>query len=65
MDIRHAVEDIIHRGVGELRKLAFGDDSEDAKNLPWSREQAWFLLKQLAAKGEVRDRSMNPCTQAS
>lgn len=53
MDVKHAVEDIIHRGVGELRKLAFGDDSEDAKNLPWSREQAWFLLKRLAAKGEV------------
>lgn len=53
MDVRHAVDDIIHRGVGELRKLAFGDDAEDAKNLPWSREQAWFLLKHLATKGEV------------
>ncbi|KAF7800270.1 hypothetical protein EIP86_011517 [Pleurotus ostreatoroseus] len=53
MTIEQAVDDIVHRGVGELRKNAFGDDNEDAKNLPWSREQAWFLLKQLAKHGEV------------
>ena len=53
MTIEQAVDDIVHRGVGELRKNAFGDDNEDAKNLPWSREQAWFLLKQLAKNGEV------------
>ena len=53
MSIEQAVDDIIHRGIGELRKSAFGDDSEDAKNLSWSREQAWFLLKQLAKRGEV------------
>ncbi len=51
--MQDAVEDIITRGVGELRKNAFGDDVEDAKNLPWSREQAWAVLKQLSRSPEV------------
>ena len=53
MTIEQAVDDIVSRGVSELRKNAFGDDSEDAKNLPWSREQAWKLMKELAKKNEV------------
>lgn len=52
--IEDAVEDIVTRGVSELRKSAFGDDIEDAKNLLWSREQAWTIMKQLARQGEVR-----------
>jgi hypothetical protein len=51
--VEEAVEDIIHRGIGELRKNAFGDDVEDAKNLAWSREQAWAVLKQLSKREEV------------
>lgn len=51
--IEEAVEDIIVRGVGELRKKAFGEDIDDAKSLPWSREQAWIVLKQLACKAEL------------
>jgi hypothetical protein len=51
--VQEAVEDIIYRDVGELRKNAFGDDAEDAKNLPWAREQAWQLVKRLAGKDEV------------
>ena len=51
--IEDAVEDIITRGVGELRKNAFGDDAEDAKDLPWTRAQAWGLMKQLAKEREV------------
>lgn len=51
--MQEAVEDIITRGVGEIRKNAFGDDLEDAKNLPWSREQAWALMKKLSTKSEV------------
>lgn len=54
MTIQEAVDDIIARGVSELRKRAFGDDAEDAKNLAWTREQAWILMKQLAKKPEVR-----------
>ncbi|KAJ7702409.1 exonuclease [Mycena rosella] len=33
--VEEAVEDIIARGVSELRKNAFGDDADDAKSLPW------------------------------
>jgi len=36
-----------------VRKKAFGDDAEDAKNLPWSREHAWSLFKLLSKKSEV------------
>jgi len=51
--VEEAVEDIVNHGVGELRKNAFGDDAEDAKGLPWTREQAWAVLKALAHKSEV------------
>ena len=51
--VEDAMEDIITRGVGELRKNAFGDDTEDAKELPWTRFQAWGLMKRLAKEGEV------------
>ena len=54
MSVQEAVDDVISRGVSELRKNAFGDDVEDAKSLPWTREQAWFLMKQLARQSEVR-----------
>lgn len=49
-----AVDDIVRRGVSELRKNAFGDDMEDAKALPWTREQAWAVLKVLSGANEVR-----------
>ncbi|WVW82700.1 hypothetical protein I302_104711 [Kwoniella bestiolae CBS 10118] len=51
--IKDAVEDIILRNTIELRKAAFGDDSEDAKSLPWNRSQAWRVVKELASKGEI------------
>lgn len=54
MTVEEAVEDIVIRGVSELRKNAFGDDIEDAKSLPWTREQAWILMKQLSKQAEVR-----------
>ncbi|KAJ3978815.1 RNA12 protein-domain-containing protein [Lentinula detonsa] len=53
MDVKEAVDDIISRGVGELRKNAFGDDVEDAKNLPWTRGQAWTLLDLLSKNSET------------
>ncbi|KAJ7184170.1 RNA12 protein-domain-containing protein [Mycena filopes] len=52
-DVAEAVEDIISRGVSELRKQAFGDDADDAKGLPWGREQAWSLFKLLSKQGEI------------
>ncbi|KAF8906048.1 RNA12 protein-domain-containing protein [Gymnopilus junonius] len=54
MKVDEAVEDIINRGVAELRKSAFGDDADDAKNLPWTRYQAWKVLKALSKSPEVR-----------
>lgn len=54
MTVEEAVDDIVLRGVSELRKNAFGDDIEDAKNLAWTREQAWILMKQLSKQSEVR-----------
>ncbi|KAI0807276.1 exonuclease [Fomes fomentarius] len=53
MTVEEAVEDIVIRGVSELRKKAFGDDIEDAKSLPWTREQAWILMKQLSKQAEI------------
>ena len=53
MTAEEAVDDIILRGVSELRKNAFGDDTEDAKSLQWTREQAWILMKQLSKQTEV------------
>ncbi|KAH9997539.1 exonuclease [Russula vinacea] len=48
-----AVEDIIRQGVSELRKRAFGEDVDDARSLPWSREQAWAVLRALARRDTV------------
>lgn len=53
LTVEGAVEDIIQRDVGELRKNGFGDDTEDAKGLPWTREQVWHVLRLLAKKAEV------------
>lgn len=53
MSVEEAVEDIIARGVVELRKNAFGDDVDDAKGLAWTREQAWKVIKMLSQFPEV------------
>ena len=51
--VEGAIEDIITRGVNELRKNGFGDDIEDAKSLPWTREQAWTIVKLLSKQDEI------------
>ncbi|KAJ7929322.1 RNA12 protein-domain-containing protein [Mycena leptocephala] len=51
--VEAAVDDIIIREVSEVRKKAFGDDADDAKNLPWGREQAWSLFKRLSKQAEI------------
>ncbi|KAF7292929.1 hypothetical protein MIND_01192000 [Mycena indigotica] len=51
--VPEAVEDIIARGVNELQKNAFADDAEEAKQLPWTREQAWTLFKLLSKQSEI------------
>jgi RNA12 protein len=52
MPVEMAVEDIITRGVGELRKNAFGEIDE-AQSMGWSKEQVFFILKALAKSDEV------------
>jgi hypothetical protein len=61
LTVKEAVDDIITRSVIELRKAAFGDDTDDAKTLPWSRPQAWKLVSQLAEKTEVSSRNCGVC----
>ena len=51
--VEEAIEEIITRGVNELRKNGFGDDIEDAKSLPWTREQAWTIVKSLSKEDEI------------
>ena len=53
MSVEEAVEDIITRGVVELRKNAFGDDIDDVKGLAWTQEQAWKVIKMLSQSQEV------------
>lgn len=53
LTIEQAVDDIINRAVSEIRKTAFGDDSDDMKNLPWTREQAWTILNKLSRQPEI------------
>lgn len=59
--VEDAVEDIISKGVSELRKNAFGEDAEDAKNLAWTREQAWAIMKQLSKEEEVEIKTSLKC----
>ncbi|CAK9783922.1 hypothetical protein CC85DRAFT_287857 [Cutaneotrichosporon oleaginosum] len=48
-----AVEDIVLRNAVEIRKTAFGDDSDEAKALPWTRAQAWKIVSALAKQPEL------------
>lgn len=58
LTVEEAVDDLVIRGVSELRKNAFGDDIEDAKSLPWTREQAWILMKQLSKQPQASGASV-------
>lgn len=58
--IQVAVDEIITRAVSELRKSAFGDDADDALGKPWTREQAWMMIKVLSTKPEVSDVAQAP-----
>ncbi|KAF5358522.1 hypothetical protein D9756_001759 [Leucocoprinus leucothites] len=51
--VQQAVEEIVTRAVGELRKSAFGDDTDDIKDKSWTSEQAWKMVKVLSTKAEV------------
>ncbi|KAF7778900.1 hypothetical protein Agabi119p4_3245 [Agaricus bisporus var. burnettii] len=51
--VQVAVEEIISRAVSELRNSAFGDDVDDGQGKPWTRDQAWTVVKALSTKSEV------------
>ncbi|CAD6566825.1 MAG: mitochondrial escape protein 2 [Cyphobasidiales sp. Tagirdzhanova-0007] len=51
--IEEAVDDIITRSATEIVKNCFGDDAEEAKSLPWTREQVWFLVRNLSKQKEL------------
>ncbi|KAG8833407.1 mitochondrial escape protein 2 [Serendipita sp. 399] len=53
LTVEMAVEDIIARGVGELRKNAFGEEVEEIKSMGWSPQQVFFILKNLAKSTEL------------
>lgn len=53
-DPQEAIDDLVERNVVELKKYAFGDDSEDAKALPWTNPQVWSIFSELAKKDEVK-----------
>lgn len=53
MGAEEAVEELVERSVGELRKGIFGDDAEEAKGFKWSRAQAWSIVKGLASAPSV------------
>lgn len=56
--VKDAVEEIVHQGVSELRKNAFGDDVDmeagtGSSSMPWSKEQVWAIVKGLAKENEL------------
>ncbi|CED82195.1 Mitochondrial escape protein 2 [Phaffia rhodozyma] len=58
LSISESVEDLLQRSQVELRKSVFGDDSEEAKSLPWSRAQAWKIVSSLAKKSDIPYQSL-------
>lgn len=49
------MEDIIGRGVIEIKKNVFGNGSGERKSTAWTRQQAWSVVKALAATDQVWD----------
>ncbi|GBC02865.1 hypothetical protein RclHR1_04870008 [Rhizophagus clarus] len=43
-----ALQDLVAKAIIDVRKLAFGDDSEDAKTISWSGVQFWNIMKRLS-----------------
>ncbi|CAG8521540.1 7567_t:CDS:10 [Funneliformis caledonium] len=47
-----ALQELVVKAIVDVRKLAFGDDNEDATTIPWSGIQFWEIMKKLS-KGET------------
>lgn len=48
-----ALQDLVAKAIIDVRKLAFGDDSEDAKTISWSGVQFWKVMKELSSEESV------------
>ena len=48
-----AFRELLAKAVMEIRKLAFGDDTEDAKSIPWTGVQFWKVIVELSKCGNV------------
>lgn len=47
------MEDIIRRGVTEVKKNVFGNEYDEGQKRGWTRQQAWSIVKVLAGKDQV------------
>lgn len=52
-EVDEAIQDIVQRSAVEITKNCFGDDADEAKSLAWTREQAWYIIKNLAKEKEL------------
>ncbi|CAG8791481.1 24037_t:CDS:2, partial [Racocetra persica] len=50
---RDALNDLITKATIEIRKIGFGDDTDDAKTIPWKGIQFWNVMKELARSDHV------------
>ncbi|CAG8646474.1 6063_t:CDS:10, partial [Cetraspora pellucida] len=50
---RDALNDLIKKANIEIRKIGFGDDTDDAKTIPWKGIQFWKVMKELARNDRV------------
>jgi hypothetical protein len=48
-----AFRELLAKAVMEIRKHAFGDDTEDAKSIPWTGVQFWKVMVELAKHENV------------
>ncbi|KAJ1561998.1 mitochondrial escape protein 2 [Nowakowskiella sp. JEL0078] len=48
-----AYNEIILRSISEIRKVGFGDDSEEAGKISWRPEQCWKIIQLLSKYDEV------------
>ncbi|CAG8445265.1 12975_t:CDS:10 [Acaulospora morrowiae] len=48
-----ALNQLVDRATVEIRKLAYGDDTEDSRTIPWNGIQFWKIMKELAQKDYV------------
>lgn len=53
LDPREAIDDLIDRAVVEVRKHAFGDETEEERKIAWTPVQFWAVAEMLAKSDMV------------